>query len=169
MRSARALAGDDGIEAALARLEPDVANELRDVLAVAWCRLSSLRTFHETAAAVLKEDPTAFHLRIVEHTARQMLHTTLRFFLRLTSPDALVRRASTMYARVFDTGSMEASVVTPGHSVARLVGWPSPPAFHLDGVSTGLVTLLKVAKIETVRARWTRTPEGADFDIRTSR
>jgi hypothetical protein len=36
-------------------------------------------------------------------------------------------------------------------------------------VSTGIVTLLKIAKIETVRARWTRTLEGADFDIRTSR
>jgi hypothetical protein len=33
---------------------------------------------------------------------------------------------------------------------------PEPPA-HLDSVSTGVVTLLKVANIETVRARWTRT------------
>ena len=168
MRSARTLTSDENVEEALARLAPEVATELRDVLAVSWCSLASLRAFHETMAAVLKEDPTVWHLRVVEHATQEMFSTTWRFVLRLTSPDVLVRRASTMYARIFDTGKMEASVVAPGHSLARLTGWPEPPAFHLDGVATGIVTVLRVAKIESVRARWTRTPDGADFEIRSA-
>jgi hypothetical protein len=168
MRSARALASDTAIEQALSQLPPEMVNELRDVLAVSWCRLGSLRAFHETMAAVLKEDPTVWHLRVVEHATQEMFSTTWRFFLRLTSSESLVRRASTMYARIFDTGKMEAFILAPGHSVARLTGWPEPPAFHLDGVATGIVTVLRVAKIEAVRARWQRTSDGADFEIRAA-
>jgi hypothetical protein len=169
IRAARALTSDAAVEEALARMPPEVSDEVRDVLAVSWCSLGSLRVFHETMAAVLKEDPTVWHLRVVEHATQEMFSTTWRFFLRLTSPEALVRRASTMYARIFDTGKMEAFIVAPGHSVARLTGWPEPHAFHLDGVATGIVTLLRVAKIDAVRARWARTPTGADFEIRTGR
>jgi hypothetical protein len=168
IRAARTLTSEATVEQALARLAPEAANELRDVLAVSWCSLASLRAFHEAMAAVLKEDPTVWHLRVVEHATREMFSTTWRFFLRLTSPDALVRRSSSMYARIFDTGKMEAFIIGPGHSVARLTGWPEPPAFHLDGVTTGIVTVLRVAKIEGVRARWQRTPDGADFEIRST-
>jgi hypothetical protein len=168
IRSARTLTSDAAVEQALERLSPQMAHELRDVLAVSWCSLASLRAFHEAMAAVLKEDPTVWHLRVVEHATREMFSTTWRFFLRLTSPDALVRRASAMYARIFDTGKLEAFLIAPGHSVARLTGWPEPHAFHLDGVATGIVTMLRVAKIEAVRTRWQRTPDGADFEIRTT-
>jgi hypothetical protein len=167
IRAARALTSDATVEQALAQMAPTEVEELRNVLAVSWCSLASLRAFHETMAAVRKEDPTVWHLRVVEHTTQEMFNTTWRFFLRLTSPEALVRRTSTMYARIFDTGKMEAFIVAPGQSLARLTGWPEPPAFHLDGVATGIVTVLRIAKIESVRARWTRTPDGADFEIRS--
>src|SRR5690348_18364746 len=110
MRAASVLAGESAVDEALSHLPPEVAGELRDVLAVSWCSLSSLRVFHETIAAVLKEDPTVWHLRVVEHATREMFSTTWRFFLRLTSPDVLVRRSSAMYARIFDTGKMEAHI-----------------------------------------------------------
>ena len=168
MRAACALASEADVEKALDRLAPEVARELRDVLAVSWCSLASLRAFHETMAAVVQEDTTAWHLRVVEHATREMFSTTWRFFLRVTSPEALVRRASAVYARIFDTGKMEATILAPGHSLARLTGWPEPPAFHLDGVATGIVTVLRVAKIEAIRVRWQRTPVGADFEIRTT-
>jgi hypothetical protein len=168
IRAARALGSDESVEEVLAQLPPPVAEELRSVLAVSWCSLASVRAFHETMAAIQKEDPTVWHLRVVEHTTQEMFNTTWRFFLRLTSPEALVRRTSTMYARIFDTGKMEASIVGPGQSLARLTGWPEPPAFHLDGLATGIVTALRVAGIEQIRARWTRTLDGADFEIRTT-
>ena len=168
VRSARKLTSEAALEEALARLAPEVARELRDVIAIGWCSLGSLRAFHEAMAAVLKEDPTVWHLRVVEHATQEMFSTTWRFVLRLTSSDALVRRASSMYARIFDTGKMEAFIVALGHSVAKLTGWPEPPAFHLDGVATGIVTVLRVAKIESVRTRWQRTPVGADFEIRAA-
>jgi hypothetical protein len=168
IRSARALASEATVEQALEQLPPEAADELRQILAVSWCSLASLRVFHETMAAVLKEDPTVWHLRVVEHATQEMFSTTWRFFLRLTSPDVLVRRASSMYARIFDTGKMQAFIVAPGHSVARLTGWPEPPAFHLDGVATGIVTILRVAKIDSVRIRWQRTADGADFEIRSA-
>ena len=168
IRSAGALASEAQVEEAFGQLPPEVAREVRDVLAVSWCSLGSLRSFHEAMAAVVKADPNAWHLRVVEHATQEMFSTTFRFFLRLTSPEALVRRASTVYARIFDAGKMEATVVGPGHSLARLSGWPEPPAFHLDAVATGIVTVLRVAKLESVRARWQRTPVGADFEIRTA-
>jgi hypothetical protein len=168
MRSARVLAGDAPVDEALGQLAPEVAGELRDIVAVSWCSLASVRAFHQAMAAVVKEDPTVWHLRVVEHATQEMFSTTWRFVLRLTSPEALVRRASTMYARIFDTGKMEAFRIAPGHSLARLTGWPEPHAFHLDGVATGIVTVLRLARIESVRARWHRTPDGADFEIRAA-
>jgi hypothetical protein len=53
--------------------------------------------------------------------------------------------------------------------MVHLTGWADAPAFHLDGVATGIVALLKLAKIDPVKVKWTRTLQGADFEVRTSR
>jgi hypothetical protein len=167
LRAARALSSDEAVERALASMEEEQRLELMGTLAVSWCRLTTVRAFHEATAAVVGEDVNAWHLRVVERAMQQTFSTIWRFFLRLTSPDALVKRAANVYAKTFDTGAMEAQVLAPGHSLAILSKWPDAPEFHLNALATGIATMLRVAGRKTVNVHWERTPEGARFHIFT--
>ena len=79
-----------------------------------------------------------------------------------------MRRAANVYAKTFDTGTMDAEVVSPGHSLASLRKWPDAPDFHLNAVATGIATMLRVAGRKSVNVKWERTPDGARFHIVTA-
>lgn len=167
MAVARALAGDTRVAQAIESLTPEQRSELRDLLAVSWCSLSTLRAFHEATAGLMNESTNVWHLRVVERAMQQNFHTVWRFFLRLTSPEALVKRAAAIYSKTYDTGAMEASLVAPGHSRAQLTGWPDIPEYQLNALATGIGAMLRAAGRSTVSVRWARTPQGARFDIHT--
>jgi hypothetical protein len=168
LRAARALSSDDAVDRALASMSPEQRRELVDALAVSWCKLTTVRAFHEATAAVVGEETNAWHQRVVERAMQQTFSTIWRFFLRLTSPDALVKRAANVYAKTFDTGAMDAVVVAPGHSIASLSRWPDAPDFHLNALATGIATMLRVAGRKTVHIKWERTVDGARFHIFTN-
>lgn len=168
LRAARALASDAAVDRALASLDDATRIELVDALPVSWCSLAGIRAFHEATAREVSEDPDVWHKRVVEKAMEQTFSTIWRFFFRLTSADALVKRASAVYSRTFDTGTMDAELIAPGHSVAHLRGWPAAPDFHLNAVATGIATLLRVAKRRAITVTWTRTHEGARFEIHST-
>lgn len=169
LRAARALSSDEVVERALASLSPEIRTELVGALPVSWCALTSVRAFHEATARVVGQETNPWHLRVVEQAMQQTFSTVWRFFLRLTSADALVKRAANVYAKTFDTGAMEAKVISPGHSIAQLTKWPDAPDFHLNALATGIATMLRVAGRKTVNVRWERTSDGAKFHIHSSR
>jgi hypothetical protein len=113
------------------------------------------------------EDVDVWRLRLLKLSTRLTFSTTLRFFIRLTTQEALLKRSAAMYSKFFDKGAMKAR---PGDNafLLELTGWRDASPFHLDGVGMGIVALLAVAKIEQVKISWTRTPEGANFEIRRS-
>ena len=162
---ARALAGDAKVDEALEALEPAQRTELSDLLAVSWCSLPTLRAFHEQTAQRVGESVNTWHLRVVERSMQQNFHTVWRFFLRLTSAEALVKRAAAVYSKTYDTGTMEAEILAPGHSRATLSGWPDVPDYQLNALATGIGAMLRAAGRTTASVRWARTPQGARFDI----
>jgi hypothetical protein len=169
LRAAEELVGAEMVERALAQLAPEIAAELRSALAISWCSLDSLRAFHEAIAPLANEELAAWRARVVELATRQTFSTTLRFFMRLTTKDALIKRTAGMYAKIFDRGTLTPRTSDDGILVLQLTGWPDAAPFHLDGVATGILAILKLAKIESVKLKWTRTHDGADFEIRASR
>jgi hypothetical protein len=168
LRAARALASEEVVDRALASLEDGAQRELRDALPVSWCSLLNVRAFHEAVAKEMGADPDVWHKRVVEHAMEQTFNTVWRFFFRLTSADALVKRASAVYSRTFDTGSMEAELIAPGRSVAHLRGWPAAPDFHLNAVATGIATMLRIARRRHITVTWSRTHDGARFEIHST-
>lgn len=168
LRAAKALASEDAVERALSTLDPAAQRELREALPVSWCSLLIVRAFHEAVAREIGADADVWHKRVVEHAMEQTFSTVWRFFFRLTSADALVKRASAVYSRTFDTGSMEAELISPGRSVAHLRGWPSAPDFHLNAVATGIATMLRIARRRQISVTWSRTHDGAKFDIHST-
>jgi hypothetical protein len=168
LRAAKALSSEEAVERALSTLDPAAQRELRDALPVSWCSLLNVRAFHEAVAREVGTDADMWHKRVVEHAMEQTFNTVWRFFFRLTSADALVKRASAVYSRTFDTGSMEAELISPGRSIAHLRGWPAAPDFHLNAVATGISTMLRIARRRQITVTWTRTHEGARFEIYSS-
>ncbi|RYE88497.1 MAG: hypothetical protein EOO75_13220 [Myxococcales bacterium] len=167
MAVARALAGDVRVEQAIETLTPEQRTELREQLAVSWCSLPTLRAFHEATARLMDEPINAWHLRVVERAMQQKFTTIWRFFLRLTSPEALIKRTAAIYSKTYDTGAMEATLIAPGHSRAQLTGWPDIPEYQLNALAAGIGVMLRAAGRSTVSVRWARTPQGARFDIHT--
>jgi hypothetical protein len=168
IRAARALSSDEIVDRALASLDEAARRDVTEALAVSWCELQHVRAFHEAVAREVGEEPNAWHRRVVEHSMEQTFSTIWRFFFRLTSADALVRRASAVYSRTFDTGKMEAELIAPGHSIATLRGWPNAPEFTMNAVATGISTMLRIARRRAISVTWTRTPDGAKFDIHST-
>ena len=164
IEAARAMGGAAKVERALASLSPAQQSELRDLLPVSWCTLSTARAFHEAMASQMGEPVNVWHPRVVERAMEQTFNTVWRFFMRLTSAEALVKRSATIYAKTYDTGSLEAVLLSPGHSQLTLTGWPDAPDYHLNGLATGIATMLRVAGRSSVTVRWTRTPQGATFE-----
>lgn len=167
LQTARQLAGEAVIERALTRLTSSQRDEVRGVLAVSWCSLATVRAFHEATAAEMGESVDVWHLRVVERSMQQTFNTVWRFFLRLTSPDALIKRAAAVYAKTYDTGSLEAVLIAPGHSRATLTGWPDVPDYQLNALATGISTMLRAAGRSSVTVRWGRIAQGARFEIHT--
>ena len=168
LRAARALASDEIVERALASMPPSQRTELTDALPISWCSLATVRAFHEATARCAGEDANHWHVRVVERAMEQTFSTVWRFFLRLTSAEALVRRAASVYGKTFDTGEMSATLVAPGHSRAELTRWPDAPEFHLRALAAGIGTMLRMAGRTAVDVKWERTPDGARFHIHSS-
>jgi hypothetical protein len=165
--AARALGGAAKVERALASLTAEQQSELRDLLPVSWCTLSTTRAFHVAMATQMGEPVNLWHPRVVERAMEQTFTTVWRFFMRLTSAEALVKRSATLYAKTYDTGSLEAVIVSPGHSRLTLTGWPDAPDYQLNALATGVTTMLRVAGRSAITVRWVRTPQGAIFDTHT--
>lgn len=168
LRAARALSSDEVVDRALGSLPEEARIEVSEALPVSWCRLDYVRAFHHATAREVGEDPNTWHKRVVERSMEQTFSTIWRFFLRLTSADALVRRASAVYSKTFDTGTMDAELIAPGHSVAHLRGWPQAPDFTMNAVATGISTMLRIARRRAITVTWTRTADGARFEIHST-
>lgn len=146
LRAARSIASDELVDRALGKMTEEARREVTEALAVSWCRLDHVRAFHHAVAAEVGEAPDGWHRRVVERSMEQTFSTIWRSFFRLTSADALVRRASAVYSKTFDTGRMEAKLIAPGHSIATLRGWPDAPEFTMNAVATGISTMLRFAR-----------------------
>ena len=94
------------------------------------------------------------------------LTTVWRFFMRLTSVEAIVKRAASIYSKSYDRGSMRAALVSDELVEVILDGWPDVPDFELDAIASGFDAVLGIAKRKHSRITMERTAGGARFEVR---
>jgi hypothetical protein len=165
---ARELVGEAAVERGILRAGAAVREELASLLPVSMVTLATVDALHDAIAAEVGEDPTTWHRKIIRQGTERTFSTVWRFFLRLTTLEAITKRAATMFSKTFDRGAMSATATGPGVVRMTLTGWPDVGVRQLVAIEVATESVMHLAGRRHTTVRWTRTPDGAVFDVSTA-
>lgn len=163
LRVMQELAGAERMAAAIASLPPRNREEITQLMPVSWCSVESANAIVEAVAREIGRTPSAFQAEVVRIGVERTFNSVWRVILRFTTDDALVRRTPLIYSKTYDRGRFTADIVRPGRAELLLSEWIDPPKLDLEGLSTGIETVLRVAGRKDVKVNWERRPDGAFF------
>src|SRR5215469_3929508 len=98
--------GSVPIAKALTSVAPDVRAEYEQLSSIAWVRATTDYVVHDAIAAVLDREPLAFHEQTLRAAMARSFKTIWRILLRVTSDEALIARAPSIYRRTRNVGEM---------------------------------------------------------------
>ena len=157
------LAGSATLSRAVESLADEHREEFRGLMPVSWCTVDTANALVESVAREAGRAPSSFQAEVVRTGVERTFKSLWRVILRFTSDEALVRRTPLIYSKTYDRGEMTSRVVRPGRAELELAGWPSPPQLDLEGLATGIETVLRVAGRRDARVSFERRPNGALF------
>jgi hypothetical protein len=158
--------GKKVIESALATLPELRRREIEEALPLSWVSIETCRLFHFAVAEQIGQDPVVWHRQLTRSGLERTFSTAWRFFLRLVTVEALIKRVAAIYERSYDCGKMNVRTAESRRVVAELEFWPDVPEFELDAMTSGIEALLHVSGRKGARVVRTRRPGGALFEIR---
>lgn len=159
------VAGEATYRAALARVPAHVREEFLGVSALSWCSQSSIRTVTRAVAEAMGQSPIDLANRVGELGATRNSRGVWSVFLRLTSDEALARRAPFIFEKAFDRGLWTATVLAPGRVRMLLRGWPSADDMDLSALAGSIVGVMVVAGRRRPRVSVRREPDQIVFDV----
>jgi hypothetical protein len=165
---ARELVGEAAVERALHRVDAATREELVGLLPVSTVSLTTVDAIHDAVAAEVGEDPAVWHRRVIRQGTERTFATVWRFFLRLTTLEAIAKRVATVFSKTFDRGAMTASTAGPGLVRMELTGWPDVGVRQLVAVEVATESVMHLSGRKHTTVRWTRTPDGAVFEVNTT-
>jgi len=160
------LVGREALEAALATLPADRRREYDELLAVSWCRCTTITMVIEAVAAEVGRQPLELDAEVVRVGVQKTFGTLWRLLLRMASDGQIVTRAPVLYGKTYDKGAFSARMVEPGHAECVLTGFPEIHDLDLQGLGIGVSEALRVSGRTDVRHLATRTADGARIDLR---
>jgi len=165
---AEKLLGADVIRRALEAMPAESRAELEALLPMSWVSIGAAQDFHVAVAEVIGEDPKAWHRRLTRLGLESTFNGLWRMLVRLASVEAIVKRATVVYARSYDRGKLEASVAPPGRIRATLTEWPDIPDFELDAIVSGIEAALHIANHSKKKIAVMRFHDRVEFEIVTT-
>jgi hypothetical protein len=166
LKLSRELLGDDVVTRAFGAISAEQRAELDELLPVSWCRLTTAFAIHEAIAEQIGQDILVWHRTIVRVGIERTLKTVWRLFMRLTSTEALLKRAASIYGKSYDRGAVHAAQLPGGGVEVVLTEWPDVPDFELDAMATGLDAILKLGGRKNTHVTVERRPGGARLVVR---
>lgn len=155
------LVGDDVVREGMANLPPAYREELETLTAVSWIDTEVAESILYAVAPLAGRDPLHLHTDIVRIGVERTLRTLWRIILRFTSDRALVLRTPLIYSKTFDRGELLSRIEGPGRAELALSDWPDISDMQLNGLATGIETVLRVAGRRDVKVLYERREEGA--------
>lgn len=155
------MVGRDALRRALDSLPDPIRREYELLTAAERIRVPTVEAVYEAAAREIGREPLRLHRDIVRTGVERTLKTLWRMLLRFTTDEALVARTPLIYSRTFDTGRLESRIVSPGLAHIRLTGWPDVSEMQMNGLATGIETVLRCAGRKNVRVTYDRASDGA--------
>src|SRR5688500_6848431 len=114
----------DVIVRALGKLSPDVRKEYESMSPLSWVKITTAHEVHGAIARELGRDVDEFTDEFVVKGVERSFKTVWRVLLSLTSDEALVKRAASMYSRTRNIGTMKNVIIDKCGSRGSLDGWP---------------------------------------------
>jgi hypothetical protein len=159
------IVGSEAYQAAFERLPAAVRRELGAISAVSWAPISLTEQVVEEIARNAGLEVEALFDQAVRRAAEHTLKTVWRMFLRITSDDALIKRAGLLYSRSRNVGQLHARMVAPGHAEFLLTDWPNVPERELRLIGINIDGALTLAGRHDVRLRVARTADGSRYEL----
>lgn len=157
----RELYGTDTVDVALGTLPPEWRDELAALTPVGWVDTDIAESIVYALAPRVGRDVMQVHSEIVRIGVERTFRTLWRIILRFTSDSALVSRTPLIYQKTFDRGRLTSRIESPGRAELELLGWRDISDMQLNGLATGIETVLAVAGRKLARVAYERRPDGA--------
>lgn len=161
------MAGVAAMQAALARLEPEVRAAYEEASVLSWVPQPAVRAVTREVALAMGISPVALAERVVSASVKELCEGPWNVLLRMVSDDALIRRAATLFARSFDMGAIDCRLVDDGSLVLTLTGWPDPHEMDLASVTAGMLAALNAVGRQA-RVEQRPLPDGAVYTVRVT-
>jgi hypothetical protein len=158
--------GVEVVARALASLPDDVRREYAEPAPLAWVPYDVVVRCHEAIAREAGTTMEEMLERAVPLAVERAFRTVWRVLLRFTSDAVLIARTPLLYSKTRSKGTMTAQVVSPGHAVAEITGWPSMPPRDVRALELSIATLVRLAGRKDVEVDGAATTDGARYVIR---
>lgn len=163
----RDLAGPERYARALNRVPASVRDEYENVSALGWCAQSTARAVTRAVAETIGRSPIDLAGEISEASVMHAFRGVWAVFLKFTSDDALIRRASFIFEKSFDRGKFDAELAGPGRARTVLTGWPHAEDMDTHSIACSIAALLVAAGRRRPRVSVRRDADRILFDVVT--
>ena len=158
--------GQDVIDQAQSGLPQEVRDAMSGIHALSWVPQTALNRFIDEVARAAQRDPEPMIDEAVRIATQRTYSTVWRMFLRVTTDEALIKRAPLMHAKTRNVGQLAANFDAPGTARVTLSDWPDVPERTLRTIGVGITSVLELAGRHDVRMSYSRTSDGGRFEIR---
>ena len=158
------IAGSAAYAQGLGSLSAEAREEIDHAQAISWIRIRTSFALVDAVALAARLDAEQLYDDAVKKSVERTYRGVWKVFLRLTSPEALLTRASLMYSKSRNWGKMSAHMLNSGDAELRVVDWPHMPERQIRSLGIASATILAITgrKSEFVA---TATRDGAVIRI----
>lgn len=161
LEACKKLVGHELVEGALSELPPTTRSHFEAMLPVSWIPADAVQQCYAAIAQAAERPVLELQAELVRIGLKNTLSTLWRTVLRFTSDEALISRTPLLYSRSFSRGRLSADTYAPGKAQLVLTGWAHVPELHLNGLSVGVETVLRLAGRKQPSVTYESTPDGA--------
>jgi hypothetical protein len=158
--------GADRVRHALGTLPAAIRQEFDDTSPISWVRITTVEAVSDAIAAEAGADPEAWHDETVRAGATETFKTVWRVMLRLTTDEALVMRAASMYGKTRNLGKLTARIPQPGRAELTLTEFPNMRPRWARTVAIGIEVVLTLSGRANAVVTSAVQPDGASFIAR---
>jgi hypothetical protein len=169
LRELELLVGVDVLNRARALLTHEQRADIESATALSWIPVSSSAALFDTVARLTHRDAEAMVDDITRRAVKRTFTTAWRMLVRMTSDDALMKRAPTMYSRGRNTGVLSARMREPGICELVLTGWPGVPVRQIRVFGISMQTIAELSGRRDVAMSFSLTRDGAQYELRWSK
>lgn len=150
----------------MATLTPADREELESATSIGWVRILAVQNLHRALAKELGRTIEDVHEECVTNGTARAFQTVWKVLLRFASPQWIIQRAPSLYAKGYDTGRLEAVAAGEHSAVLALREWPGVPDLVVRGLRIGVLNALTNTGREGLSATYERTHDGARITVR---